>query len=71
MRGLSQTPLNDAATFAESLGAEVAVGSGEHAGVVFVRVRSYAARERVIASMATEAARGRWPHGGFALRYLP
>lgn len=71
MRGLSPTPLNDAATFAASLGAEVAVGSGEHANVIFVRVRSYAARERVVHRMAIEASQNRWPRGAFAMRYLP
>lgn len=70
VRGLSPTPLNDAATYAARLGAEVAVGAGEHANVIFVRVRSYAARERIIASMASEAARGRWPRDSFKLRFL-
>lgn len=69
-RGLSQTPINDIAAYAASLGAEVTVGSGDLARVVYVRPRTRDELRHVEARLSWQAAHGRWPRGSFALRMV-
>ena len=70
IRGISQTPITDVAAYAASLGAEVTVGSGDLARIVYVRPRTRDELRHVEAHLSWQAARGRWPRGGFALRMV-